>query len=116
MTWMLRALVRGGMAIVSAVLLAVHLALLVPGFGLGLLFLIPWPFVQMRRVTDLARRLVGGVPEPYAPKPPLPTPEPDGRFEHGRHLYKRAWWPRAARSRCPHRRPRSHRARHWGRG
>ena len=48
MTWMLRALVRGGMAIVSAVLLAVHIALLVPGFGLGLLFLIPWPFARMR--------------------------------------------------------------------
>ena len=85
------------MAIVSAVLLAVHVALLVPGFGLGLLFLIPWPFAQMRRVTDLARRLAGGVPEPYAPKPPLPTPEPDGRYQHGRQLYKHPHWPRAAR-------------------
>jgi signal transduction histidine kinase len=97
MTWLARGLVRGGMAIVSAVLLAVHLALLIPGFGLGLLFLIPWPFVRMRPVTGLARRLAGGVPAPYLPKPPPPTPEPDGRYRQDRQLYKRAWWPRAAR-------------------
>jgi signal transduction histidine kinase len=96
MTWLARGLVRGGVAIVAAVLLAVHLALLIPGFGLGLLFLIPWPFALMRPVTGLARRLAGGVPAPYAPKPPPPAPEPDGRYLHQRQLYKRAWWPRAA--------------------
>jgi signal transduction histidine kinase len=84
------------MAIVSAVLLAVHVALLIPGFGLGLLFLIPWPFAQMRRVTDLARRLAGGVPEPYTRKPPVPTREPDGRYLYQRQLYKHPHWPRAA--------------------
>ncbi|MET8909480.1 sensor domain-containing protein [Micromonospora sp. NPDC004551] len=104
MTWMTqgmaatgRALVRGGLAIVSAVLLVVHLALLVPGFGLGLLFLIPWPFVQMRRITGLARRVAGGVPAPYAAKPPPPEPEPDGRYRHARQLYTHPYWPRAVR-------------------
>lgn len=104
MTWMTRgmaatgsALVRGGLAIASAMLLAVHLALLVPGFGLGLFFLVPWPFVQMRPVTALARRVAGGVPAPYTPKPPPPEPEPDGRYLHGRQLYQHPHWPRAIR-------------------
>ncbi|MFG3604492.1 sensor histidine kinase [Micromonospora chersina] len=104
MTWMTqgaaatgRALVRGGLAVVSAVLLVVHLALLIPGFGLGLLFLVPWPFVQMRRVTALARWVAGGVPAPYTPKPPPPEPEPDGRYLHARQLYRHPHWPRAVR-------------------
>jgi signal transduction histidine kinase len=104
MTWMTqgvsatgRALVRGGLAIASAVLLVVHLALLIPGFGLGLLVLVPWPFVQMRRVTAFARRVAGGVPDPYAAKPPPPEPEPDGRYLHARQLYRHPHWPRAVR-------------------
>lgn len=97
MTWLARGLVRGATAILAAVLLVVHLALLIPGFGLGLVFLIPWPFAHLRPLTGLARRVAGGVEDPYRPKPPPPAPEPDGRYEHDRQLYKRSWWPRAAR-------------------
>ncbi|SNT13347.1 Signal transduction histidine kinase [Asanoa hainanensis] len=87
-------LLRGCLAIVSAVLLVAHLVLFVPGLGLGLVFLLPWPMAMMRRVTDAARRACGDLPRPYRDRPAPPEPEPDGRFRHDRVLYRSAFWPR----------------------
>ncbi|MEV0155482.1 sensor histidine kinase [Micromonospora sp. NPDC050686] len=93
----LHALARGGCAVLSVLLLAAHVALMVPGFGLGLVFLLPWPFVVMRRATNAVRRLSGGVPLPYLPRPPAPAPEPDGRYQYNRRLYRSPFWPRQQR-------------------
>ena len=85
-------LARGGWAVVSALLLAAHTALLVPGFGLGMVFLLPWPFVRMRAVTNLVRRSLG-VPVPYRSRPAPPPREADGRYRHDRRLYRSPFWP-----------------------
>src|SRR5688572_10458699 len=72
----------------------VILASFVPGFGLGLVFLLPFPMLWGRRVTDLARRR-GGVliPRPYRPAPARPVSQPDGWFRRDRQLYRRPWFP-----------------------
>ncbi|MEV0714402.1 sensor domain-containing protein [Asanoa sp. NPDC050611] len=90
-------LLRGCLAIGSAVVLCVHLVLFVPGLGLGLVFLLPWPIVRMRRFTDLVRGVCGGIPRPYRDRPGLPVPEPDGRYRHDRRLYRSPFWPRQLR-------------------
>ncbi|MEV0273854.1 sensor domain-containing protein [Hamadaea sp. NPDC050747] len=77
------------------------LAVFVPGFLLGLVFLIPGPVLAVRRLTGRVRRrtreLTGiEIREPYAPEPPLPQPQADGWYERDRQLYKRLWWPRQA--------------------
>ncbi|WP_239126845.1 sensor histidine kinase [Asanoa siamensis] len=87
-------LLRGCYAVGSAVLLVVHLALFVPGLGLGLVVLLPWPIVLMRRFTDLVRRTCGGIPRPYRDRPGAPRREPDGRYRHDRRLYRSPFWPR----------------------
>jgi signal transduction histidine kinase len=40
----------------------------------------------VRRLSHLWLGLV--IPEPYRPRPPLPKPEPDGRYKIGNQLYK----------------------------
>ncbi|GAA1841938.1 sensor histidine kinase [Asanoa iriomotensis] len=90
-------LLRGCLAIGSAVLLVMHLALFVPGFGLGVIFLLPWPIVTMRLFTNLVRRVCGGVPLPYRDRPEPPEGEPDGRYRHDRRLYRSPFWPRQFR-------------------
>jgi len=90
-------LLRGCYAIASAVLLAVHVVLFVPGFGLGMLFLVPWPVVVMRRLADAVRRRHGDIPRPYRARPGPPEQEPDGRYRHQRQLYRSPFWPRQYR-------------------
>ncbi|MEV4537958.1 sensor domain-containing protein [Asanoa sp. NPDC049518] len=87
-------LLRGCYAVASAVLLVAHLVTLLPGFGLGLVFLVPWPVVAMRRVADAVRRTCGDIPRPYRARPGPPEPEADGRYRHDRRLYRSPFWPR----------------------
>ncbi|MBE1487255.1 sensor histidine kinase [Plantactinospora soyae] len=96
------ALVRGlalaGLGLAGVVSLALHLAFLVPGFGLGLIFLLPLPILAGRPLTNLVRRLTGawsGLPvaTPYRPRPPAPVPDADGRYPHVNRLYRRPWFP-----------------------
>jgi hypothetical protein len=88
---LLRGLTLAGLAVVEVLALLAHLVAAVPGFGLGLVFLLPPPIVQSRRVANLARRLAGEwsgveIPRPYAPPPPPPVPGPDGRYVRDRQL------------------------------
>ena len=83
----------------SAVVAALTIALLVPGIGLGLVFLIPWPLMTGRRFTNTVRRVVANwsgvpIPVPYQPTPPDPVRRPDGYFEQDGGLHKHRWWPR----------------------
>jgi len=78
-------------------LLVGHAALFVPGFGLGLIFVLPWPIVRMRAVTGAVRRWSGGIPSPYIAPPGPPEREPDGRYRHHRQLYRSPFWPRQYR-------------------
>jgi signal transduction histidine kinase len=90
-------LIRGCLAIGSAVLFAVHLLLFVPGLGLGMVFLLPWPIVVMRRFTNAVRRICGGIAPPYRDRPGPPEREADGRYRHDRRLYRSPFWPRQFR-------------------
>ncbi|NUR71036.1 MAG: sensor histidine kinase [Hamadaea sp.] len=77
------------------------LAMFVPGFLLGLVFLVPGPLLAVRRLTGVVRRRTGEltgieIREPYVPAPPLPQPQADGWYQRDRQLYKRLWWPRLA--------------------
>ncbi|HTF12439.1 MAG TPA: histidine kinase [Asanoa sp.] len=92
-----RGLLRGGYAVASAVLLVVHLVLFVPGLGLGIIFLLPWPMAQLRRITNLVRRSCGDIPTPYRDRPGPPEREADGRYRHDRRLYRTPFWPRQYR-------------------
>ncbi|HEX5542587.1 MAG TPA: sensor domain-containing protein [Micromonospora sp.] len=99
-TWVGRhalAVVRGlalaALAVAEALAFLLHMAAFVPGFGLGLVFLLPWPILATRRVPNVARRLAGAwggvdIPEPYRPAPPPPVPGPDGLYVRDRQLYK----------------------------
>ena len=99
-----RALGRGvvwtGVAALAWLAAAVQFAAFVPGFGLGLVPLLPPVMLLARRVPRLARRLAGAwaaqpVPEPYRPRPAPPVPGPDGRYERDRMLYRSPWVPKA---------------------
>ena len=99
-----RALGRGvvwtGVAALAWLAAAVQFAAFVPGFGLGLVLLLPPVLLLARRVPRLARRLAGAgaaqpVPESYRPRPAPPMPGPDGRYERERILYRSPWVPRA---------------------
>ncbi|MDG4784789.1 sensor domain-containing protein [Micromonospora sp. WMMD1102] len=86
-----------GLGLAGAVLLLVHLVFFVPGFGLGLIFLVPLPILAGRYLTNLVRRLAGagGAPigSPYRPRPEPPRPEESGRYPHDNRLYRRPWVP-----------------------
>ncbi|AVT30427.1 sensor histidine kinase [Plantactinospora sp. BC1] len=86
-----------GLGLAGAVALLVHLVFFVPGFGLGLLFLLPLPILAGRHLTNLVRRLAGAgsepVGSPYRPRPAPPQPEADGRYPHENRLYRRPWVP-----------------------
>ncbi|HEX5594965.1 MAG TPA: sensor domain-containing protein [Micromonosporaceae bacterium] len=88
-----RGLALTALAVAEALAFLLHMAAFVPGFGLGLVFLLPGPIVATRRVPNLARRLAGAwggvdIPEPYRPAPPPPVPGPDGLYVRDRQLYK----------------------------
>ncbi|MEN3612370.1 sensor domain-containing protein [Plantactinospora sp. ZYX-F-223] len=91
-----------GLGLAGAVALLVHLVFFVPGFGLGLLFLVPVPILAGRHLTDMVRRLAGAGPgtplgSPYRPRPEPPQPEADGRYLHDNRLYRRPWVPKFLR-------------------
>ena len=70
----------------------------VPGFGLGMVFLLPTPLLIARKAAELARRRTlrwAGlhVPSPYTPEPPPPVRQSDGWYVHDRQLYRKAWLP-----------------------
>jgi signal transduction histidine kinase len=90
-----------GVALLGLLTFVGVIATFVPGFGLGMVFLLPAPIVFSRRVTDLARRRVerwtGIVTRrPYQPEPPPPTPQVDGWYRRDNQLYRTARWPRVA--------------------
>ncbi|MEQ4305773.1 histidine kinase [Plantactinospora sp. B6F1] len=86
-----------GLGLAGAVSLLVHLVFFLPGFGLGLIFLLPVPILAGRRHTDLVRRVAGAgaapLGSPYRPRPAPPRPEADGRYLHDNRLYRRPWVP-----------------------
>ncbi|HEY2792104.1 MAG TPA: sensor domain-containing protein, partial [Micromonosporaceae bacterium] len=93
-----RSAVLAGLAIVTAFVTVLVLIPLVPGIGLGIVVLVPWPIGQSRRFVNAVRRIVArwcnlDVGEPYNTAPQPPQPRPDGLFEQDGGLFKRAWWP-----------------------
>ena len=87
-----------GVALLTAVVAVGTLIPLVPGIGLGLVMLIPWPIETSRRFTNSVRGLVARwcsieIREPYRPAPEPPRPRPDGLYEQDGSLHKRPWWP-----------------------
>jgi signal transduction histidine kinase len=72
--------------------LLIILASFVPGFGLGMIFLLPPPILFSRRLTGLVRRRLD-IPSPYAPTPPPPVRQADGWYRRDRQLYRRSWAP-----------------------
>ncbi|GAB3158587.1 histidine kinase [Micromonospora sonneratiae] len=104
-TWVRRhliAVVRGlalaGVALAGALGFVAHLAVFTPGFGLGLIFLLPRPVELGRHIPNLARRLAyrwSGlvIADPYRPRPAPPQPEPDGRYRHLNKLYRSPRFP-----------------------
>jgi signal transduction histidine kinase len=100
-----KALVAGvelyGLALLGLLTFMGVIAAFAPGFGLGMVFLLPAPIIFSRRVTDLARRRVERrtgivIRRPYRPAPPPPTPQVDGWYRRENQLYRTAWWPRVA--------------------
>ena len=97
-TALVRSVVLAGLALAVALIAAVTLIAFIPGFGMGMVFLLPWPIMNGRRATNLVRRACGrwcgvDIPEPYQAAPPSPERRPDGFFERDNQLHKRAWWP-----------------------
>ena len=90
-----RGLATFALSVAAFVVGLAHLVVFVPGFGTGLVFLLPWPILYLRRFTDKARRLTTGwtgvdVPAEYLPRPAPPVRQSDGTFRHDRTLYRRA--------------------------
>src|SRR5688572_22228316 len=76
----------------------VILASFVPGFGLGMIFLLPAPLLWGRAVAGFARQrtqdLTGiAIPAPYKPPPDPPVQQSDGWYRKDRVLYKSPKWP-----------------------
>ncbi len=76
----------------------VVIASFVPGFGLGMVFLLPAPIVKTRILADLARRRTTAltaiaIKRPYLPEPPPPVPQSDGWYRRERQLYRTPRWP-----------------------
>jgi signal transduction histidine kinase len=77
---------------------AVVLASFVPGFGLGMIFVLPAPLLWGRAVAAMVRQrteaLTGvSIPVSYKPPPPPPVQQPDGWYRKDRVLYKSPKWP-----------------------
>ncbi|MCP2321634.1 signal transduction histidine kinase [Hamadaea flava] len=70
-------------------------AALVLGYGLGLIFLVPWGQADLRWLADWRRSLAQwsgvSIPSPYRPLPPL-VQRPDGMYRVGKNLYKTPRW------------------------
>ncbi|WP_217394887.1 sensor histidine kinase [Catellatospora tritici] len=96
---MLRGLQLAGLAAAGLLVLIGQLAAFLPGFGLGMIFLLPGPILLARRFTGYARtrldRWTGvAAPADYVPEPPPPQRQPDGYYRHDRQLYRGPRLPR----------------------
>jgi signal transduction histidine kinase len=98
-----RAMVGGvelyALSLLGLLLFAGILAVFVPGFSLGMVFLLPVPLLVARRLSGAVRRRTRhwtglGIREPYRPAPAPPVPQADGWYVRDRRLYRRAWGPR----------------------
>ena len=53
---------------------------------------VAWPLIVLiensRSYTTYYRRRIGSVDDPYLPAPPVPRPEPDGRYRFGRRMFR----------------------------
>ncbi|GHJ45733.1 hypothetical protein Cs7R123_30750 [Catellatospora sp. TT07R-123] len=81
------------LALAGLVVFAGQLVAIVPGFGLGMVFLLPGPLLLARHFTGYARTRLDrwtGIPSPadYVPEPPPPQRQPDGLYRHDRQLYR----------------------------
>jgi signal transduction histidine kinase len=96
MKWLRATLVSAifvGVTALALVELAAMLLVLAPGFGLGLLFLLPRGIAGLRRWTNTWRRLIGRwagveIAVPYRPRPAPPVPEADGLYLYDKVLYR----------------------------
>jgi hypothetical protein len=94
----IRGLALYGLSLAGFALFLAYLLIFIPGFGLGLVFLVPAPLVWGRRFTARGRRLIGrwtgvDVPASYAAEPAPPVPQADGLYRYERKLYKKPWMP-----------------------
>ncbi|GIH10653.1 histidine kinase [Rhizocola hellebori] len=102
MTRRLRALAVGfelfALTLLGVAGFAVTIAAFAPGFGLGMLFLLPAPLLWGRTIAQVARQrtaLLAGVSiaAPYQPAPPPPVRQADGWYRKDRVLYRSPYWP-----------------------
>jgi signal transduction histidine kinase len=82
-----------GLTLAALVQLVVTLLVFLPGFGLGMVFLLPRAISSLRRFTNTWRRIVGrlsnvDIAVPYKPHPAPPRPDADGYYRHDRTLHK----------------------------
>src|SRR5689334_3903861 len=88
-------LAYAGITVAALVQLVVTIAVFVPGFGLGMVFLLTPTIPFLRRYTNAYRRAVArlsnvDIAVPYKPAPAPPQPEADGYYRHDRSLHKTA--------------------------
>src|SRR5689334_9476619 len=86
-------LAYAGITVAALVQLAVTVVIFVPGFGLGMVFLLTPTIPFLRRFTNAYRRAVGrlsnvDIAVPYKPAPPPPQPDADGYYRHDRSLHR----------------------------
>ena len=89
----LTSLAYAGVTVAALIQLVLTVVVFVPGFGLGMVFLLPISISYFRRYTNTWRRVVGrlsnvDIAVPYNPPPPPPQPEADGYYRHDRSLHK----------------------------
>ncbi|NUT36383.1 MAG: sensor histidine kinase, partial [Hamadaea sp.] len=85
-------------SVLAAPLFVVTVVSLLLGYGLGMIFLVPWVLGDLRFLADWRRFLAAkfsgvAVPSPYAPLPPL-IARPDGLYQVGKSLYENERWAR----------------------
>jgi len=86
-------LAYAGLTLAALAQLLATLLVFLPGFGLGMVFLLPASISYLRRFTNTWRRIVArlsnmDIAVPYRPHPAPPEPEPDGYYRHDRTLHK----------------------------
>ncbi len=98
----MKALAKGaglfGLAVIGFLGSVLVIASFAPGFGLGMVFLLPAPILFARKAAGLARRYTlawtgVSIATPYTPAPPPPVPQPDGWYRRDRQLYRKPWLP-----------------------
>lgn len=85
-------------SLLAAPLFVATVVSLLLGYGLGLIFLVPWVLGDLRFLADWRRFLAGkfageAIPTPYAPLRPL-VARTDGLYQVGKSLYESERWAR----------------------